>query len=905
MDDRWERLREIFHGAVDLPETERQRFLETECGSDGGLLDELCSLLQRNETGPLPFEAGLSGLARGLANGGDEVPTNHVLGPYVLLNAIGEGGTGKVYLARRSDVGSLVAIKFLRDAWISAARRERFASEEQILARLRHPLIASLYDAGVTEDGTPYFVMEYVAGVSLTQYCIEHQSTVRERMQIFAKICEAVRYLHSQAIAHRDIKPSNIQVTADGSVKLLDFGIARQMESAGQSAVRTATEFRLMTAAYGSPEQWLGGWPGLPADIYSLGVVLFELLTGKLPFDLTDVTPTEAQRLVTEEVPSAPSGVRRRDRLLSGAVQAKQSEWADLDVMCLKALQKEPERRYQTADALLQDVISFLNGNPLAARPDGWRYRTSKFVRRNRRAVGVLAATLIAIAALSGLFIWRLNQERQAVISEAARATRLLQFTLDLLGGGQRQSGAQSDLRVSQLLDRGRLRAKTLQGDPLGQSEILMTIAAMFQSMSELSQAEECVQEALTLRERLPGGSAALAAESRIALGSVHSDQGHLTVAENEVRAGITVLERLKGANDAAVLRGEAALAEILITRGDNRVAISLLETVVGRQRIGGNSEVDRAQGLFQLATAYAAIGDTTRAMQSINSSLTLDRAVYGAVHPSIADGEQWICQIESDKNNFAAAEGHCRTALAIGHAWYGADNFYTGAAMRALGVLLTRERKVREGRPLLERAFALAEAPGSLNEGIGSTAASLGLNEFYSGEYVAAQQHYELSLSVFRKIYGGDHNSNVASVLFRLAELAGQKGDYRRGEDLARQALAIFAEVQGPAGAKTGIAHAQIGHLLLYEKRYVEARRESQLGFDILFKQPGLPSEFFEMAKKDLAIEDERVDFRRKWSGGSVALLGRQYPGDRTKSLTARKNGKVRADSARLLIHD
>lgn len=859
-DERWERVQEIFHAAGDLIEPERQRFLLQECGSDAAMLNELVSMLGTDRDTVSLVTGDLRNMAGILESAGDDFPKDQVFGPYLLIRALGEGGTGKVYLARRTDVGSLVAIKFLRDAWISSARQKRFAGEQRIVARLRHPLIASLYDAGVTDDGTPYFVMEYVEGWSLTQYCADHQCTLRERLEIFSTICEAVRYLHSQAVVHHDIKPSNILVGPDGQVKLLDFGIARQTETAAEGNRSTMTGFRLMTAAYGSPEQWVGKRPALPADIYSLGVVLFELLTGSLPFDLGDLTSSEAQRLVTEQAPPAPSTALRRILLTAAAAQVnvKRSEWADLDVMCLKALQKEPERRYATVDALMQDVRAFLDGKALSARPDSWRYRTGKLVLRNRKVVTALALVLVLILGLTGAFVRRLNQERQAVLSKSAQTTRLLQFTLDLVGGGQRESGPPTSVRASQVLEKAALYARTLQGDELRQSEILMTVGAMFQSMGELGKAEENITAAWALRKRMPAGSAALAAQSQIALGSVYSDQGRLAEAEKDVREGIAVLEHLKGSRDPDVLKGKIALGEILITRGANSAAIQFLEPVVRMQRISGSSDVDRAQGLFQLATAYSFTGDTERALQYINSSLVLERSLYGAVHPSIADGEQWLCQIQSDRNAFAEAERHCRAAVSIGLAWYGPDNATTAYAMRALGTVLTKENKLLEARPLLEHALSTAEAVhGEWHEGVGTALSSLAVNEYYSGEYAAAEQHYNQALAVFRKIYGGDHNPNVATVLFRLAEAAGREAVYDRAEGLGRQALAIFVEVQGPEGTKTAMAHTQLGHCLRYEKKYLEARQESQLGYAVLVKQPGPQGEFFEMAKNDLAEED------------------------------------------------
>src|SRR3984957_10465327 len=229
------------------------------------------------------------------------------IGPYRILRLLGEGGMGVVYLAERSDLGTQVAVKVLRDAWLSPARRERFGTEQRTLAQLNHPSIARLYDADVLDDGTPWFVMEYVDGVPLTHYCRELDCSVKERLQLFRSVCEAVQHAHSHAVIHCDLKPSNILVKKDGSVRLLDFGIAKQLESLDLPADQTLTGLRMMTPAYASPEQVRGDRVGISTDVYSLGVILYELLTSQLPFDLSGLTPAEAATVITEHEPGKAS----------------------------------------------------------------------------------------------------------------------------------------------------------------------------------------------------------------------------------------------------------------------------------------------------------------------------------------------------------------------------------------------------------------------------------------------------------------------------------------------------------------------------------------------------------------------------------------------------------------------
>jgi eukaryotic-like serine/threonine-protein kinase len=339
---RWERVQTLFHLAADLPEAERRQYVVAECSDDPTVADEVLSMLDEDRRGSSVLDRDVSHLARAML----DAPTAPTLpieqfGPYRVTSMLGEGGMGVVYLAERSDLGSKAAIKILRDAWLSPTRRERFAAEQRTLAQLNHPSIARLYDADTLPDGTPWFVMEYVEGMPLTAYCDTHASGVRERLVLFREVCEAVQHAHRHAIIHRDLKPSNILVTTDGSVKLLDFGIAKQLESLEGSEI-TRTGLRPMTPAYAAPEQVRAGRLGMHTDVYSLGVVLYELLAGRLPFNVADTSPLELERLILEQEPERPSVAARSTPALpvgsSRAQIASRLQWTDLDVLCLKAI---------------------------------------------------------------------------------------------------------------------------------------------------------------------------------------------------------------------------------------------------------------------------------------------------------------------------------------------------------------------------------------------------------------------------------------------------------------------------------------------------------------------------------------------------------------------------------------
>ncbi len=496
---RWQRIQALFHEAADLPPAEQQAFLKTACGHDDGLLADVLALLQEDARGASLLDRGVAHVAHQMLDeAGPARPALKEIGPYRIKRVLGEGGMGIVYLAERHDLGSLVAIKILRDAWLSPARRERFASEQRTLAQLNHPSIARLYDADTLADGTPCFVMEYVEGAPLTEYCRQHESSISQRLQLFRAVCEAVQYAHRHAVIHRDLKPSNILVKGDGSIRLLDFGIAKQLDSLDMPMDQTRTGLRLMTPAYAAPEQVRGERVGIHTDVYSLGVILYELLAGQLPFDLSQRTPGEAERMIVEQEPAKPSEAARRVAALPGkgarVPAASQSSWTDLDVLCLTAMHKDAQRRYVSVEALIRDIDHYLKGEPLEARADSLSYRLGKFASRHRRAVSAAAVVFTAVIGLVVFFTVRLTIARNAAVAEAARTQRIQRFMMNLFEGGDKEAGPADNLRVVTLVDRGVQEAKALDGEPRVQAELYQTLGGIYQKLGKFDRADSLLR---------------------------------------------------------------------------------------------------------------------------------------------------------------------------------------------------------------------------------------------------------------------------------------------------------------------------------------------------------------------------------------------------------------------------
>ncbi|MEO7502071.1 MAG: serine/threonine-protein kinase, partial [Gemmatimonadaceae bacterium] len=701
--ERWERVQSLFHEAVDRPEDERRAFLESQCGDDLALVAEVLALVEADAS-------SASLLDRGVANAADKVldgarPANTAglpdFGPYRVTGVLGEGGMGVVYLAERVDIGSRAAIKILRDASLSPARRERFAAEQRTLAQLNHPSIARIYDAGTLADGIPWFVMEYVEGVEITEYCLEHSLSIRDRLALFRKVCEAVQHAHSQLVIHRDLKPSNILVRHDGSVKLLDFGISKQLDSLDQVADQTRTGIRMMTPAYAAPEQIRGERVGLQTDVYSLGIVLYELIVGRLPFDLRNRSAAEAEQIVLERVPERPSAAARRMQYVGFGAEHVRSigsdAWADLDVLCLMAMHKDRERRYRTVEALIRDIDHFLGNEPLEARGDSASYRMAKFARRNRRPLIAATGALAAVVLLVAFYTLRLRDTRNVALAEAARAQRIQQFTLNLFQGGNDDVGPADSLRVITLVDRGVQEARNLNHEPAIQAQLYETLGSIYQKLGNLPRADTLLRASLDQRRRLYGQEHSEVAQALIALGMLRTTQAEYDSAEAFVWRGMEMTRRQLPPTHPAVSKAATSFGQVLVEKGDYPRAIAVLDSTVRLQSQVPTITPELAATLTQLANAHFYAGNYAISDTLNRRVLAMDRKLYGERHPHVADDLLNLGAIQFEWQHYPEAERYDRQALDIIRAWYGNNHPETASSLTLLGRALVSQKKLDE----------------------------------------------------------------------------------------------------------------------------------------------------------------------------------------------------------------
>lgn len=852
---RWEHIQNLFHEAAGKPQSERLSFLETACEGDRQLIADVLSMLDEDSGGSSILDNNVAEVAARIIGkpGPSALPFDR-FGPYRLLRVLGEGGMGVVYLAERDDLGSLVAIKLLRDAWMSPARRERFAVEQRTLAQLTHPAIARLYDADTLPDGTPGFVMEYVDGVPLTDYCAAQKLSLADRLQLFRQVCEAVQYAHSRAVIHRDLKPSNILVESGGAVKLLDFGIAKQLDHNDAPVDQTRTGLRLLTPAYAAPEQVRGEQVGIYTDVYSLGVILYELLAGKLPFDFASRTSGEVEAMIVNLEPEKPSLLAKRHGGAPGEPRrSPKASWSDLDVLCLNAMHKDPDRRYRSVDALIRDIDHYLAGEPLEARPDSAAYRLGKFVQRNRRRVAAAAAVLAIIIGLVVFYTVRLSRARSAALAEVARTERILRFTLNLFDGGDKAAGPASDLRVTTLIDRGIAEAATLDRDPAVQAELYDTLGEVYQKLGNLDRAGALLESALARRKSVFGPDDPRVAETLVKIGLLRDQQANFPEAERLVRQSLEIGKRNLPASAPLLVAATHALGKVLEDRGSYPQAIQLLQEAVRLRSTPGASQTDLADSLLELANAQFYAGHYAETESLNRRLLVMHRQLYGERHPLVAEDLINLGAVQQELGHYPDAEKFHRQALEITRAFYGENHYKTAENLTLVARAIIFEKRYDEAVALLERSLAIQEKVfGKVHPLVASELNELGSVALRRERYDEAEAYFLRVVDIYRTVHRGKHylvgvgSSNLASVYLA-------KKEFTRAEPLFRQALAIFAQTLPSDHMNVGIARIKLGRTLRFENRFREAEAESLAGYRILSRQASPSVSWLQSARQDL----------------------------------------------------
>lgn len=781
--DRYKRADELFDAALDLAPDQQAAFVERACGADVEMRAEVLRLLRAHHRSEFFFRSPALQFATPLLESDDALRTVAAFAPervgnFRIVGVLGRGGMGDVFLAERDDgqFEQRVALKVIQHG--ATGLVQRFLEERRILALLEHPAIARLIDGGITPTGLPYFAMELVDGEPIDKYCDAHKLSLERRLELFADVCDAVTYAHQHLVIHRDLKPSNIIVTHAGQVKLLDFGIAKLVSEQALSADAIRTQFQAMTPEFAAPEQLRGEPVSTATDVYALGVLLHMLLTGKRPYDVSGKSAAELERIVCEHEPAKPSSratdaLRRRLR-------------GDLDAIMMTALHKEKARRYQSTAELKLELARFLEGRPVAARPDGAGYRARKYIWRHR--IGLAAAATIAtllITYVATVLIDRRHIQRALAEAQAGtrKAEQVTDFMLGLFQAAEGGKALTDSVTAQALLSRGSIEAHELTAQPELQAQMFDVIGRLHTQLGDYQEAQPLLEKALQIRRNL--------------YGEVHPD----------------------------VVTSMASLADVVRNKGNNEQAIELRRNVLDfRRRLAGDDDPKTIDALHALASALHGSGRSADAEPLFDEWLARLALPAPEVSAWRADQLSAAATFVQYRGELERAESMHREALAIRRSLFGERHHLVAVSLIDLGVLLDQTQRRDEAEPLLRRAVEILK--GTYPDGHPQLAGALksyGIVLEHLQRFSEAQEPLRAALEMQRR-YAGPNSIDVAVVERDLAYALIMTGSYEEAEAISRDAVRILRSELGNDNSTVVNAETHLGDALRGQGRYSEA---------------------------------------------------------------------------------
>jgi serine/threonine-protein kinase len=836
--DRRAQIEALFEAALDRPPEARAAWLDAHC-DDPTVRAQVQRLLRAHDRA--------DGILDRPVQEGAEASLPRRIGAYRLLDVIGRGGMGTVYRAERADgqFEQQVALKLMRPG-LSPTATERFHAERQILASLEHPHIARLLDGGVTDGGRPYFVMEHVDGQPIDRYCDTHKLSVDARLQLFTMVCEAVQAAHQSLVVHRDLKPGNILVTEEGTVKLLDFGIAKLLR--GDAALRSLTQSgdHVMTPEYAAPEQVRGEPVTTATDVYQLGLVLYELLAGQPPYRLTNRTPSEVERVICEEVPTRPSTAVTHAASEAAQVSAargtrpeplRRALQGDLDAIVMTALRKEPGRRYGAVQQLQADIERHRDGRPITARDDSLRYRVRKYTRRHSTPLAVAAAFVLLLVG----YAVTVTAQNRKIAHERDKAEQVTSFLTELFEASDPREARGDTVTARELLARGVERAEALDDQPLVQAQVFDVVGRVYRSLGRYEQAQQYIERALSLRrERLQGPHPDLAA-SLNNLAEAHEGQGDFEAAEALYREALAMRKRLHGSNHALVAASQHNLGELLLEQAQYDEARPLLRaSLATRRALLGDVHVDVAVSLNSLGLLHWETGAYDEAERLLREALAMRRELLGPEHPEIVWSLNGLALVLEDQGNLEQAEALYREAVAMSRQLYGEAHPEVAVALNNLAGIIADQGDVRQAETLYREALAmdrrmLGDDHPRVAVGTNNLAALL----LKKGEVQVAASMYREAIDRFRRAFGEAH-PHVAYPLLGRARVLLDQERHAAAERAAREALALRQDALPPDHWLLAETRSVLGASLAGQQRYAEAESLLVNGYQDLQAQRG-----------------------------------------------------------------
>jgi serine/threonine protein kinase len=810
------RAAELLKSVLEHDANEWSSFLDEACGSDAELRAEVESLLRFQQPARRFMQQPAVHLAADVFLD-RELKPEETIGDYKIVSLIGSGGMGDVYLAEDRQLRRQVALKIVRRGMNTDDIVRRFQREEQILASLNHPNIARLYGGAITSDDVPFFVMEYVEGARLDDYCRENKLPLNERLTLFRKVCSAVAYAHQHLVIHRDIKPSNIRVTREGEPKLLDFGIAKLLDPATSPTVEQTMTFPgAMTLEYASPEQVRGETMATTSDVYSLGVVLYKLLTGQSPYRIKTNRPDEIAQAISEQEPTAPSTTLARSEDPNPKTQSPKLLRGDLDNIVLRALRKEPQRRYESVAQFSEDIRRYLAGLPVVARKDTWSYRSGKFIRRNK--IAVAAAALIALTLLGAIggVAWQAriattqaqvaSQQRDVAQREKLKTERINQFLHRMLSFSNQSFTSVSpvaqkkDVTVNTMLDQITPQVETeLADQPEVRAQILRTIGSAYASQGQYDRAEKNLRSALETQIQLYGEENPEVAATRAELAALSLRQGKISEANQLLEKVLAFYRKQQqtnspGFNAAMLARSLEGLGVTKLYQGDPKAAISLLNEAL-QTASGANLQGNEREVLALIKT-------------DLGGTLVLTNEVEKG-EPFLRDSLAEFRQISSQ------------------------PRWELGVALTMLGVCVLHKKQPDEAEKfLLEGEKIYRQTLGDKNPYLSFNLEGQAGAWFQKNDLDTAVKKTHEALAMTQEIAPNNRLlwTGALKTLGDLQIMAGRAGE---GETYLRQALAILEQQVPPNFLSIGQIKISLSQSLFAQNRLAEAEKIAREAYD------------------------------------------------------------------------
>jgi len=768
-----------------------------------------------------------------------ELPPGEMVGHYRIVRLIGRGGMGSVYHAERADdqYQQSVALKIVEWCPSVSDLTGRFRSERQILARLAHVNIARLLDGGQLHDGTPYLVMEHITGTRIDYYCRERRLSTHDKLQLMQQVCAAVQYAHQNLVVHRDLKPSNILVTEEGVAKLLDFGVAKLLQPDAVITSQTQLMDRVLTPDHASPEQLLGEPVGTPSDIYALGVLLYELLSGHRPYEFTNLSSSEIARIVSLASPTPPS--LRVHSALDRRGSAAELR-GDLDNIVLKAMHRDPNRRYQTAAALALDVQNYLDGRPVQARPDTWTYRARKFLVRNGWAVGSIAVSLLMISTIIAFYTVRLAEERNLAQRERKAADSVAEFMIDVFRRANPNERRGAEVTVRDALDAAASRIdRDLVGQPRLRLSLLRKMGQSYSGLGLMPEALALMERQVSLARDHFGETDAELARALEALGHVHHSMSKYAAAAQAFGEAELIRMRLGLEHDAEWARLLHSIATNLRAQQRFEESIAYHHRAEASARALPPSEHATLGSVLQgFAATYGESGNYTKAEQYARAALPLLEGATHEGHDLYANGLNTLGTVLRREYKLDESEEVYRRFVARQTTILGKDHFLVGRAHNNLATLLRTKGDYRGAeQSLLEalRIYSAGREPDQLDLAISHHNLAGVYRE--AGELAKALEHVNEAIEFKRRAVGPSSPQLVSSLLEKTTALR-ELRDFTAAKAALDEAQAISAQRFGQADRRHAFVAMERGRLNLAMDDRVAADEDLQTAIASLRQQ-------------------------------------------------------------------